>query len=287
MLERLRELSQQADAPNLYWSLAGLPRPFIDARAVMQWERSFIDFSFPRDGRLDRRRLGGAGDLRGADLPPPEQWQQQWDDLAGMLTAWDPQATKTWEARAGMALLAARTYPAAKAHLLAAGVPPERVEKLPVQYVVSVYYVREYRRWSDEVWKWFLLPPWQGAEGMARSQAAFDEAMRTQLIANPLASLVPAVRQARMSLTRLDRTVAALQTVEAIRAHATAHDGRPPASLDEMRDTPAPADPGTGEPFGYEADGDGGVVLEVPALPGEPPQTGVRYEITVEANPRR
>jgi hypothetical protein len=144
---------------------------------------------------------------------------------------------------------------------------------------VSVYHVNEYRRLSDDLWKWFLLPPWQAAGGEARRQAAFEREAAAQAGVNPLMVLIPAVGRARNNLNRLDRTAAALQAVEALRAYAEAHDGQWPAALDDIEDTPVPADPGTGKPFAYRVDG-GTAVIEVPALAGDPAHTGARYELT-------
>ncbi len=47
MDKRLEEFIQQPDAPNLYWPLADLPRPFIDLRKPMQGERCRSTARFP------------------------------------------------------------------------------------------------------------------------------------------------------------------------------------------------------------------------------------------------
>ena len=43
----LPELSERPDAPNLYWALAGLPRPFVDVDEAVRWERSVTFLEFP------------------------------------------------------------------------------------------------------------------------------------------------------------------------------------------------------------------------------------------------
>ena len=53
-----------------------------------------------------------------------------------------------------------------------------------------------------------------------------------------------------------DRRVAAFRCIEAVRLYAAAHDGKLPASLDEIKDTPIPFDPMDGKPFGYRLVGD-------------------------------
>jgi hypothetical protein len=55
---------------------------------------------------------------------------------------------------------------------------------------------------------------------------------------------------------RADRQLAALMAVEALRAYAAANGGKLPERLDEVVETPVPANPMTGKPFTY-AVGDG------------------------------
>ena len=51
---------------------------------------------------------------------------------------------------------------------------------------------------------------------------------------------MPTVSRAYLGGVKFDRQIAALQTVEALRNYAATHDGRLPANLTEMTDTPAP-----------------------------------------------
>ncbi len=47
MIDRLEEFVQQPGAPNLYWPLTDLPRPFIDLHKPWQGERLFVYGTFP------------------------------------------------------------------------------------------------------------------------------------------------------------------------------------------------------------------------------------------------
>ena len=63
---------------------------------------------------------------------------------------------------------------------------------------------------------------------------------------------------------RIDRHVAALRVIEAIRLHAAAHDGAArPSRWIEITEVPVPEDPATGEPFDTTATAD----LRDPARP--------------------
>ncbi len=57
--------------------------------------------------------------------------------------------------------------------------------------------------------------------------------------------------------------------MEAVRLYAAAHDGKLPASLDDVKDVPIPDDPVTGQPFGYRRVGDRAFLSSTP-FPGQP-----------------
>ncbi len=83
--------------------------------------------------------------------------------------------------------------------------------------------------------------------------------------------------------TRIDRQIAALRCVEAIRLYAAAHDGNLPPSLDEIKEVPVPFDPVNGKPFTYRLAGDRAFFSCEP-LPGQPATNAntPTYEITIQ-----
>jgi hypothetical protein len=89
------------------------------------------------------------------------------------------------------------------------------------------------------------------------------------------------IAQARYALARVDRHIAMLRTIEALRDYAARHDGRPPQSLDQITDVPLPIDPFTGRPFVYHVDGQK-VVIDAPIPPDQhrDKRRGWRYELT-------
>jgi hypothetical protein len=85
-----------------------------------------------------------------------------------------------------------------------------------------------------------------------------------------LVGLLPAaVEKVYQVEVRLDRRVAALRVVEALRLHAAAHSGKLPGSLAELTEVPIPPDPATGKPFEYRLDGSTASLSGPPA--GMPP----------------
>lgn len=93
--------------------------------------------------------------------------------------------------------------------------------------------------------------------------------------------LTPAMARVMGASARFERRVAMLRTVEALRLHAAAQ-GKLPARLDDVKKVPIPADPMTGKPFTYHADGDT-ATLYAPPPPGKEKvrAEAVRFEITL------
>ncbi len=78
----------------------------------------------------------------------------------------------------------------------------------------------------------------------------------------PIASLMmPSGHAALMAGVRLHRDVAALRTIEALWAYAAAHAGQWPAQLADVRQTPIPLDPVTGQFFPFQVQEDRGQLL--------------------------
>ena len=267
--ERLKEFVQQPKAPNLYWALAGLPRPFGDWREALEWERVSMLATFPQLKKAETDEFTAA------------DWQDLFNRMNRyvQITSDDRARAASAAASLGPAAAGAVMYPAAKRYLVERGMPVEQVAALPVPQVLGRYLVGEYRSASEEMLKWAGLPFWQAVPGMQRAEEEFQRVSQTSP-AKWLLTAVPTVARSGASLAKFDRQVAALQTVEALRAYAAAHDAKLPASLAELSDTPAPPDPTTGKPFGYKLEGDR-ATLESPAPLGDSPRGALRVQVTI------
>lgn len=252
----------QPGSPNLYWALARLPDPMVDMAEALEWERSWLFLQFPP--------LRG---LRTANLTP-EQWQQAVNELLSML------GDEQEDASALAAVTAVRLYPRAKEYLRAMGMTEEQIEAMPVQQAIAIHSLDVYRRLSDDTYKWFALPYWQAHQGLRQAQQAIEEAARSGE-GDPFIRLLPSFGRAYLQTARLDRRLAALRTIEALRMHAAAHDGALPGTLAEIHVVPVPIDPVTGQAFGYELRGRT-AVLTGPAPEGNPPSDADRWEVTLE-----
>jgi hypothetical protein len=275
-VERVRGMMERRDAPNLYWALARLPRPFADLGRNMQWERAQILSALPQ---LKKLRDDGGGGTAGEPFTA-DDWRGVINGIMSM-TSGGAQRESRLEDVLRPAGAGAMMYPHAKHALIERGLSAEQVEAMPVPEVLGRYVAGEYDAWFDDMTKWASLPYWQGRSGMAAVEQAF--ARRTQSVSiGWMKLLMPSLSRAAFNFASLDRQVAALQTIEALRAYAAAHDGKLPATLEELAtlDVPAPIDPTTGKPFAYTIEGNR-ATLESAAPPGESPRSGLRVEVTV------
>jgi hypothetical protein len=79
-------------------------------------------------------------------------------------------------------------------------------------------------------------------------------------------------------MNRLDRHVAALQCIEAIRLYAGSHDGMFPGKLIDVKEMDIPADPVTTRPFSYYLSGSA-AILESPDSEDLESKYAIRYEL--------
>jgi hypothetical protein len=256
--DAMEEFVQSPGAPNLYWSLLQLPRPYIDVARVLDYERFALQFSFPP--------------LKNPDTLTREHFQEMLRSLGHF---YDEPSDKL-ELTLGLI----HAYPRAKDHLVTSrGRPREQVEAMPAHQVLAHYLIDLHVELCDEGGKWYPLPYWQSRQALLNldeqhKRNAGDQGLRF------VTAFVPALHRARLQFAEADRRLAALQCVEALRAHAAHNDGKLPASLADVRETPIPLDPITGQPFSYRLDGQV-AVIDCPAVPGEQNRTGFKYEITV------
>ena len=256
------------NSPNLYWSLSTLPMPFIDLHALAQWERAEVGFT---DAQL-RRAL--------KDELPPQEWRQVIDTMVRL-----GQLAEAGEGEGGNKrgvvpstdkLIEDATGPARR-FLELSGIPKDQVQKMPPEQAVGTYFVHQYRRIEDELWKGWELPFYQTAKLTANAEQELDAATKAQPL-NPLLKLLPRARRARYIFARTERHIAILRTIEAIRDFAAHHDGRPPKALSEITDLPLPIDPISGKAFEYSSDGQS-ANLAAPTVSNSPLMMDWKYEL--------
>ena len=273
MVKEAALMIEHPQAPNLYWALTALPRPLVDMRRSLQMEAGILYAELPELKALERTPLSN------------EEVIAIWNKAMSLLSLTDDRPD-TWTARLATAGGALKVYPEAQRHLLERGRTVEEVEALPALYVVLLYQHDHYRRVRDAIHKWHALPYWKAKDGLAKAERLFGDTLsgsynRMDGITSAFLNTLPAFGRIGLLQTRLERDIAMLRCVEAIRLHAAEHDGRLPRILDEIAEVPVPLDPLYGRPFGYRLSGRK-AMLESPPPPDGGPRDGLRYEITIK-----
>lgn len=250
--------SQQADAPNLYWAYAALPKPFFHHTAGVEFESQMLFHQFKALREVDETLRPDAywNDLIDRILPRMKELGTEArlgdilnDDIATSRTIL---LQRISESQHG-----ARKYLTEHCQLAS-----EQVSAMSDTHVVFLALVRFYERNSAEQLKWIYLPFWQ-----ARTYSPLDDdiTFKSQLeqlgwvgsIAELVIGDFDVLATAR---ARVDQKIALLQTVEAIRLYGAAHNSQLPRSLADLP-VPAPLDPCTGQPLQYDVQQNGKAIL--------------------------
>lgn len=237
MLDVVAELQQSPGAPNLYWALANLPTPLIDARSA---------FAIQRYWSMEQVPMFAGQHIEQVE---PKILRDFYYRVRGQE---DQSGDTSLEARVAKWMEMVAHYCAARQYLSSIGVRIDTIDQMPVESLLAINWINEAQAWNDDVYKWLALPYWQSHAAIEKAEetlAANDSAQ-----ANPLMSFSPGVAAALKQIVHVERQRAMLQTIEAIRAYAKLHLGKLPQSLNDLTETPVPLDPMTGKPFQYRAD---------------------------------
>jgi hypothetical protein len=274
MLERLEELLQQPNAPNLYWPLTDLPRPFIDLRRPLQGEHVFAYGNFP--GMTE-----AASDLHAKPWTP-----EQVETSVAFFRQIDKGSSLLGEkSEAEKLLRLAAKQEGIKKILMDQGRPKEIVDAMPDEQVALLLALQQYDVMFDEFLKWQSLPFWESYPAMVKLEE--QQKKRQNDKDGPTVALThlldPSMTKAVAAQVRIDRRIAALRCVEAVRLYAGAHDGKLPPSLEEIKDAPLPLDPVTGKAFDYHVGGERAFLTSTPfpGLPADNANTPT-YELTIQ-----
>jgi hypothetical protein len=271
LFKQLDEVLSQPSCPNLYWSLTELPQPFLSPRKGLEGERLSAAGSFP--GYL--KRLNDPN-------PPPLTEREQEDQVRFALGINEQQSNPL--TRYLLAQKIQARHEGSKQALIEAGLAKDKVEKMPHMEVALRHSFLEYDVLFDEMLKVQNFPYWQAralAEDIERKLKARRKKPAADGPALPLAELLlPAVTKIQLGHARVDRKIAALRCVEAIRLYAAKHEGKLPGSLDEIKEAPIPSDPITGKPFEYKRTATGATLTAQPPADRPQPREGLVYELT-------
>jgi hypothetical protein len=269
MTHELEEWIGTPDAPNLFWPIANLPRPFLDFPRAVAAERDVIYFTVPelRDMRAGiplsndawtsfaNRFAALSSGAPTTDSPPRDPWQRQ--------------AIAT-----GYALL---FYPAARQYLLTHHpMTPDQLDQLSVAQTLGKYFPDSYDETVDQTFRYLPLPPALALPGLREAEKNFSTGRSNP---NLLARiLLPSLSRATYVTANVNRTLDMLQTLEALRAHAAQNHNTLPAALTDIH-LPIPLDPFTNTPFTYAHTPTATTLTSTPPSPTSPTET-LQYTLT-------
>ena len=205
MAKRVEELIAQPAAPNLYWSLTMLPRPFIDLHPALETEMNSLYLIIPglRGIKEDRR-----------DLSYWQHWIDELDVMMRDIQGYSPELG--W--RPLFTVLALKAYPVAKRALIAEGRSPQEVEAMPVPQVIVLHTLGTYRELCDRSFKWLFVPYWEGHAGLQEANRYLKREVRNPELVPVASLLLPPVSQVQAATARSDRSIVVLRTIEALRS---------------------------------------------------------------------
>jgi hypothetical protein len=271
----LLELIERPDAPSVYWALSMVPRPLIDLRKGYDFEYEMLELQLPDLADLARPRTAQDWDAAfSRSLTHVRTELRRLTEGSKNVKPPKPGTAPNDPASKSPDLPAARKYLAEVVGMSAA-----RIEAMPPAEVLLRYIVHLYHELRDEHFKGTYVPFPQSRQLAKEAEARMKSAPDTE--AGEIATIfMPAWSKVRLAQNRLERKLAALGAIEALRMHAAAHGGQLPDKLDEVTIVPVPNDPGTGRPFEYRRDGRTATLIS--RIPGESPEsTGLRYRVTI------
>lgn len=258
----LEELLEQPACPNLYWALTKLPSPLISTEFGIQGERLLIG--------AEVRDLSDTAPMTADQI---EKVIKHIDSIRKFEPDRNPLTTRAYISRRSRN---EKELAAARARIVEYGIAERLVGRFPADQVILLDERRRYEVNRDEDMKLMALPTWEFAARAVRP-------MQGRKMAEPslFDLFLPAIYKVRLAQGRLEQRVALLRTVEALRMYAADHGGAWPAKLDDVS-VPVPADPFTGKPFRYAADGATAHVRGTPP-PGEETNAvyNLHYELTL------
>ncbi len=236
-LDGTAQIAQLPDAPNRYWSLTTLPRPMFELSHWLRAERLWVAVSLPT--------------MRNPEAMTADRWEQTVRKLNEYisLSPEDDRARETMQRLSdpqAMKQIATRYYKEQ-------GMADPEIAAMGDYPLLARFVIDEYSESFNAMAKLVHLPFPQGDPLIEQlEQTLIGRGIGAGSVLTDL--MLPSFRRAYASPYRLERQIAALRIVEAIRDHAAHNNGALPATLEEVR-LPISEDPMTGEPFGYEVNG--------------------------------
>jgi hypothetical protein len=237
----LEQLMNRPDAPNLYWALSEFP----GKKPVMRRASDIERMLWPTSVGASLAKANAGEDLS------DDEWRAVFDYTEGAVQSFGSSTT----GHARLPDPVKDTSPelmrqAREQYALSHQMTPEQAGEIDPIIVIGRFYFQQYRIAGDDMFKLQGL-----AYPVLLVKSAECDLRVARLLheqpANPFLQMLPSLHRAGRTFARIDRQLAALTAVEAIRSYAAANGGELPSQLADITDTPVPLNPATGKPFEY------------------------------------
>jgi hypothetical protein len=235
-LSAIEEMVQRPKCPNLYWALTDLPTPLVDLRKGIQGERTMV--------ATELKAIRDDAPMTDAEI---ESFVSRLSGVISFAREQSGQPPRSVRAALNAAVKDVESMKSARRRLIDGGRAAETVGRFPAAQVVLLEQKHQYEIERDDCFKLLAVPVWQ-------KTSSTKPATRPVGSLSPLRDLLPNIEKVRAESAELERQLALLRYVEAIRLYAALHDGKVPASAAEFG-LPLPLDPVAGKPFGYSTEG--------------------------------
>lgn len=303
MDKQVLEFIQQPDTPNLYWALTALPTPMIDFRKSAELETHGFALTYPelvnREGVTWPKMYGGRRSPELWKTPPfqrtPDEWRKLFHAVMkegfSMISNND-KGKKKLKSEKELDQECKLLFGKAKEILIKNGLRLQQVEKMTIHEAALHYIAYRYQVECEEVVAFFNLPYPTAKRMMDQSYKRFEKESKDVDIERVIRCMLPGLFVAKAVQTRLDREIAVLRVLEALRIHAAHNKGTLPEKLEDITKVPVPNDPVTQKAFGYKLE-NGKAHLSTtkvpyPAYSADPSYfiNAKHYEITMKKLPK-
>jgi hypothetical protein len=229
-LDNLELAMQSSDCPNLYWSLANLPPTLQEIGSMVRWE------IWATPTRLNE--------------PLPPIGDKEWVRIAGeFVDLFAEISSDRYSHEEGEKLQANMDRIAMQELAQTVGFTDVEIQRMTKEERIMRWLYLNHLRFRTQLEPLAYQSPQQVLAAKRKLDAFHQTIIETSgARTSPYPIVIP---QAILACRSFERRIKFLQTIEALRHHASLHEGQLPARLDEL-ELEAPNDPFTNKPFIYE-----------------------------------
>jgi hypothetical protein len=262
----VEELISQPGCPNLYWSFADLPTPFISLRQGTSGERLFVQAQFQNNITTTRAM---------SDKEVGEVVQMV-RELQGM---GEVKITQAEDAATKYGLLATNEdlLKSIRKRLVdEEDTDVDIVKKMPAGQLVMLEDIHQFMKHNDDLLKWLNRPAPEALKALGKDDETLDKLKKAGWVTPGILTAI--IQNVKIAQARCDQHLAFYMTIEALRMHAAENKGEFPAKLSDIK-VAVPEDPVSGKPFTYELKDGTATLSGTPAMKGA--TNDLRFSLTL------